>query len=136
MNVVFLDALNFSSSMLVFKELDSALELGITGIDRLLACKSSLVIPYSQISNVSARPEAAAFWFPTGFRVGTHLPGFIKKGSWFKFDSTDFFFVTNPKMSFEIDLLPNNQVGYHKLILQVPSGLCETGKMLNLIMPP
>ena len=109
--------------MLVFNELDSALELGITGLDRILACKSNFVIPYSQISNVAARPEAAALWFPAGFRVGTHFPGLIKKGSWFKSDSSDFFFVTNPEMSFEIDLIPNNQVGYRRLILQVPTGM-------------
>jgi hypothetical protein len=109
--------------MLVFNEGDSALELGITGIDILLACKSSLVIPYSQISNVSAKPEAAAFLFPVGFRVGTHLPGFIKKGSWFRFDSADFFFVTKPELSLEIDLIPNNQVGYRRLVLQVPKGI-------------
>jgi hypothetical protein len=109
--------------MLALNEGDSALELRITGLDRILACKSSIVIPYSQISNVLARPEAAAFWFPTGVRFGTHLPGVVKKGSWFKFDSTDFFFVTNPDLTFEIELMPNNTVGYRKLILQVPTGL-------------
>jgi hypothetical protein len=81
----------YKIEMLALNEGDSALALRITGLDRKLACKSGIAIPYSQISNVLARPEAAAFWFPTGVRFGTRLPGVVKKGSWFTFDSPDFF---------------------------------------------
>ena len=109
--------------MLALTEGDAALELRLTGLDMILACKSGIKIPYSQITGVTARPENAQHWFPRGFRVGTHLPGLIKKGSWYSTDGTsEFYFVSNPQMAIGIDVQPNYDVMYKKLTLEVPKG--------------
>jgi hypothetical protein len=109
--------------MIAITEGDSALDLKISGLDMILACKSSVKIPYSQIRAVIARPDNAKQWFPRGFRVGTHLPGFVKKGSWYSTDgSSEFFFVSNNQMTIGIDVEPNEDIAYCKVTVEVPKG--------------
>ena len=109
--------------MLQLIEKESLLEIQLTGLDMILACKSKISVPYSQINNVTAKPEESKCWFPNGVRFGTHIPGFIKKGSWYSMDgSSTFFFVSRHESTVGIEITPNQDISYRKLIIEVPRG--------------
>lgn len=93
------------------------LEIELRGLHKLWALKSRLQVPLAAV--VGARrlpPDAARSWWK-GWRVpGTHLPGLLVAGTYYKGGEKHFWDVTHGDRSIEIEL---DGAGYDRLYLEV-----------------
>jgi len=55
----------------------------VQGMDQLWALRSRLEIPLAHVAGAEADSEIARQWWK-GFRVGTHVPGVIAAGNFYK----------------------------------------------------
>ena len=90
--------------------------LEIEGWDKLWAFKSRLEISQANIRGVRADPEVAkGLW--KGIRApGTHVPGVIIAGTYYKKGQRVFWDVKDPKNAIVIDLADER---YNQLIVEV-----------------
>jgi hypothetical protein len=93
----------------------------VQGLHKLWAFKSRLEVPRVHIKNVRADPDAArGFW--KGFRMpGTHLPGILVAGTFFKGGKRFFWDVRNKQNTIVVELEGDP---YDQLIIEVedPAG--------------
>ena len=67
---------------------DDKLIVHIKGFDKFLSLKSQLKVPLTHVKGAEIGPTIMEQWQRSrlGARVGTHLPGVIKAGSFYYFD--------------------------------------------------
>lgn len=96
---------------------DDTLEVEIRGLHKVWALKSRLRVPLAAIAGVRrAPPDATSGWWK-GWRVpGTHLPGVIVAGTYYKDGEKHFWDVRNPERAVEIDLVGSE---WDRLYLEV-----------------
>lgn len=96
---------------------DGHLEVEVLGLHKLWALRSRLQVPLSSV--VGARrlaPDATAGWWK-GWRVpGTHLPGVIVAGTYYKDGEKHFWDVRDGARAIEIELAG---AGFRRLYVEV-----------------
>lgn len=88
----------------------------LRGFSRVLALKSGFRIPLASITGLGLDPQAArGFW--KGIRFpGTHVPGFLVAGTFFREGRKNFWSVRRGRTAVVIDL---ENAPYRRLILEV-----------------
>ena len=105
----------------------SDLTIHITGIDRILAFKSSITVPLAHVVGVE-RDVAAASAIYHGLKLpGTSLPGVITAGSYLKSGEWSFWDVHDPRKALIIRLRDEH---YGKLVVGVDAPE-ETARMIE-----
>jgi hypothetical protein len=75
---------------------DESLTVHVTGLDRVLAFKSTITVPLTHVSDISRDVEAAGKLFH-GLRLpGTSIPGVITAGSFLRSGEWTFWDVHDP----------------------------------------
>ena len=108
------------------------LTLELEGWDRLWAFKSRLEIPQANIRGVRADPEVArGLW--KGIRApGTHVPGVIIAGTYYKKGQRVFWDVKDPQKAIVIDLADER---YNQLIVEVEDPPRAVQQIQGMISP-
>lgn len=98
----------------------------VLGLHKLWAFKSRLEVPLAHILDVRlADPNVARAWWK-GLRLpGTHLPGFLTAGTFYKDGKRIFWDVGNPQSAIVVDLIDEN---YHQLIIEVNNPVAEVAR--------
>jgi hypothetical protein len=91
--------------------------LRLEGSTKLLALKSSIVIPLSKIEKVSTE-QVGPFWLPR-MRVGTHLPGVFTAGTFWVREGKTFFYVHDPSRCVTFYLKGHE---YRRVVVEVDGG--------------
>jgi hypothetical protein len=98
----------------------------VQGLHKLWAFKSRLKIPQAHIKNVRADPDVATgLW--KGFRMpGTHLPGILVAGTFFKGGKRFFWDVRKKQNTIVVEL---DDEPYHQLIIEVEDPAAEIARL-------
>jgi hypothetical protein len=96
---------------------DGELAVSVKGLHRLWALKSTIRVPISALSSVRrVDPAAISSWW-VGWRApGTHVPGIIIAGTYYKDGERHFWDVRQPDRAIEIRL---EGARYHRLFVEV-----------------
>lgn len=96
----------------------------VEGLNKLWALKSRLEIPLANIRSVRVDPEAARGWWKGIRAPGTHVPGVIAAGTFYRSGKRIFWGVRDPDQTIVVDLEDED---YDALIVQVddPAGAVE-----------
>jgi hypothetical protein len=87
----------------------------VKGLHKLWAFKSRLEVPYAHIRGVRTAPAAARG--AKGWRLpGTHVPGLITAGTYYRKGQRSFWDVANPDKTIVVDLAEER---YQQLIIEV-----------------
>ena len=103
-------------TMVTFEVQDDMLILNVEGWDRLWALKSRMEIPIENIRDVYTNPAMTLGWWQGIRAPGTHIPGVIVAGTFYKDGKRIFWDVKNAKKTIVIDL---NDERYNQLIVEV-----------------
>lgn len=100
---------------------DDMLIVHVKGFDKFLSLKSQLKVPLTHVKGAESGPTILEQWqrLRLGARVGTHLPGVIKAGSFYYFDGERervFWDVRHPQQALAINLADEH---YTRLIVEV-----------------
>lgn len=95
---------------------DNLLILNVQGWDRLWAFKSHMEIPLENVSHAYVDPSISLGWWQGIRAPGTHIPGLIVAGTFYKDGKRIFWDVKNAENILIIDL---NDERYHQLIVEV-----------------
>jgi hypothetical protein len=87
----------------------------VQGMDQLWALRSRLEIPLAHVAGAEADSEIARQWWK-GFRVGTHVPGVIAAGNFYKDGESVFWDVHAPEKAVVIRLSDER---YARLVIEV-----------------
>jgi len=94
---------------------DRKLVLEVEGWDKLWSLKSRLEIPLEHVVRIYADPNIAQSWWK-GLRVaGTHVPGVIAAGTFYRHGGWVFWDVHNPDKAIVVELRDER---YAKLIVE------------------
>ena len=98
----------------------------VQGLHKLWAFKSRLIVPRAHIKNVRADPYVAmGLW--KGFRMpGTHLPGILVAGTFFKGGKRFFWDVRKKQNTIVVEL---DHERYHQLIIEVEDPAAEIARL-------
>jgi hypothetical protein len=98
----------------------------VQGLHKLWAFKSRLKVPRAHIRNVRADPDVATgLW--KGFRMpGTHLPGILAAGTFFKGGKRFFWDVRNKQNTIVVEL---DDDPYYQLIIEVEDPDAEIARL-------
>ena len=112
---------------------DNVLLVNVEGFDKILALRSSITVPLSHITGVTARPDISQIMYmrvESQFR-GVRTPGHILAGTLFMADGTGNVFcdVRDEKKSVAIDLQHDE---FKRLILEVSDRTPEQARDLIL----
>jgi hypothetical protein len=102
--------------MVTIDILDNTLVLEVQGWHKLWALKRRLDIPLAHIDRVYAEPSTTLGWWKGIRAPGTHIPGLIVAGTFYKAGKRIFWDVRNPKNTIVIDLKGGH---YNQLIVEV-----------------
>jgi hypothetical protein len=94
-----------------------SVQVDVRGLHKLLAFKGRLELPVSAVKSARRMDtkEVWAMW--KGFRIpGTHLPGVIAAGTFYKNGEKHFWDVRNAARAIEIEL---SGAGYDRLYVEV-----------------
>lgn len=95
------------------------LGIHLTGSDKFLALKSQLEIPLEHVVSAEIDPQTRQEWqsWYLGLRVpGTHVPGVIAAGTFYKHGERVFWDVQHPEQTITINLAHDK---YSKLVVEV-----------------
>lgn len=102
--------------MVIINIANDMLILEVQGWHQLWAFKRRLEIPLANIIQIYADPSTKLGWWK-GIRLpGTHIPGYIIAGTFYKDGKRTFWDVGNPKNTIVIDLKDEH---YNQLIVEV-----------------
>ena len=102
--------------MVILNIVDDKLILEVQGLHQLWALKRGMEIPLAHIDRVYAEPSTTLGWWQ-GLRIpGTHIPGYMVAGTYYKGGKRLFWDVRNPKNTIIIDLVNE---WYDQLIVEV-----------------
>lgn len=94
----------------------TSLVIHVVGLDKLWALKSHLEIPIEHVIGAERATEEAEAWW-NGWRIpGTHVPGVITAGTFYKDGKKVFWDVHHPAQAIAI-LLRDEE--YNRLIVEV-----------------
>jgi hypothetical protein len=93
-----------------------ALIVHVRGMDRLWALKSRLEIPLAHVVSAEVCPEVALGWRMSIRAPGTHMPGVITAGTFYKEGERVFWDVHDPESTVVIHLKDDQ---YARLIIEV-----------------
>lgn len=97
----------------------------VGGLHKLWAFKGRLQVPLAHIKSVRADPNIARGWLK-GFRMpGTHLPGVLVAGTFYKDGKRTFWDVRNPERAIVVELVDER---YHQLIIEVDNPSSEVAR--------
>lgn len=98
----------------------------VRGLHKLWAFKDRLEVPLSHILDVRVvDPNVARAWWK-GLRLpGTHLPGFLTAGTFYKDGKRIFWDVSNPESAIVVELTGEK---YHQLIVEVDDPAAEVAR--------
>ena len=96
---------------------NDALVVTIEGMDKILALRSSITVPLTHITGVTARPDVAEVtYLPVEARFrGVHSPGRVLAGTLVQADGAVFFDVHDPAKAVAIELQHDE---YKRLIVE------------------
>jgi hypothetical protein len=92
------------------------LRLEVKGLDKLWAMRSRLDLPLSSVAGVRADPALARGVWKGVSAPGTHIPGIITAGTFYRDDKKIFWDVHDPQRTIIIDLVRQR---YDQLIVEV-----------------
>jgi hypothetical protein len=95
---------------------DRELTVRLSGVSGALALRSKLTVPLVDIADARALDAAEARAEGSGFKVGAHIPGLLKAGSYGTGDSKQFWYVTNADRLLVVDL---DHDRFQRLVLEV-----------------
>jgi hypothetical protein len=95
---------------------EDVLRLEVKGLDKLWAMRSRLDIPLSSVAGVRADPALARGVWKGVSAPGTHIPGIITAGTFYRDDKKIFWDVHDPQRTIIIDLVGQR---YDQLIIEV-----------------
>ncbi len=95
---------------------DRHLILDVQGFDRLWALKSKLEIPLAHIRSVRTDPTRTIGWWQGFYVPGTHIPGIIAAGTFYRDGKRIFWDVKQPANTIVIEL---DDERYDQLIVEV-----------------
>jgi hypothetical protein len=95
---------------------DGNLVFEVEGWDKLWSLRSRLVIPIKHVSGVYADPDIAKNWWQGLRLAGTHIPGVIAAGTFYRHGDWVFWDVHKPENAVVVDLRDEH---YGKLIIEV-----------------
>jgi len=96
---------------------DDTLEVEVCGLHKVWALRGRLRIPLAAIAGVRRLPSDAISGWWKGWRMpGTHLPGVIVAGTYYKDREKHFWDVRNPECAVEIELVGSE---WNRLYLEV-----------------
>lgn len=102
--------------MVIINIVNEMLILEVQGWHQLWTFKRRLEIPLANITQIYADPSTKLGWWK-GIRLpGTHIPGYIIAGTFYKDGQRIFWDVRNPKNTIVIDLKDER---YNQLIVEV-----------------
>lgn len=88
----------------------------VTGLDKILALKSTLDVALEDVVGVDLRPDEVHSWWH-GLRLpGTHLPGVVTAGTFYRSGEWVFWDVHDPDKTIAIHLQHEH---YSRLVIQV-----------------
>jgi hypothetical protein len=93
-----------------------ALQIHVTGVDRILALKSSVSVPLTHVSGADQDLEEASVVFHGLKLPGTGIPGVVTAGSWLKSGEWTFWDVHDPARAVIIRLHDEH---YSRLVIGV-----------------
>ena len=94
----------------------TSLIVHVTGWDQIWALKSQVEIPLDHVVNVELDTDEARKWW-LGWRLpGTHVPGVITAGTFYRHGERVFWDVHNPDKAIAIHLAHDQ---YAKLVVEV-----------------
>lgn len=106
---------------------DESLTVNVTGVDRILAFKSTITVPLAHVTEITQDATEAAKTFH-GLRVpGTAIPGVLTAGTFRKSGEWTFWDVHDPDKAVVIGL---NHEHYSRLVVGVddPAATVEAGR--------
>ncbi|HEV3233578.1 MAG TPA: hypothetical protein VG329_03415 [Candidatus Dormibacteraeota bacterium] len=95
---------------------DDVLEIHVTGIDRILALKSTIAVPTSHVSGIDQDVAEASVVFHGLKLPGTGIPGVVTAGSFLKQGEWTFWDVHDPAKAVIIRLKDEH---YSRLVIGV-----------------
>ncbi len=99
---------------------ENALIVHVGGMDRLWALKSRLEIPLSHVVGAEVDPEIAREWHKGIRAAGTHVPGVVTAGTFYREGECVFWDVHDPEKSVVIQLRDER---YARLVIEVEDPL-------------
>ena len=95
------------------------LKLEVQGWHQFWAFKRRIEVPLAQVRSIRRDPGAAqGFW--KGWRMpGTHLPGLIVAGSYYRNGQWTFYDVVNSQAAVVVELAGANASHYDRLVVEV-----------------
>ena len=105
---------------------NSTAVFAVRGLHKLWAFKSRLEVPLAHVFDVrAADPNVVRAWWK-GLRLpGTHVPGLLTAGTFYKNGKRTFWDVGNPERAIVVELTGEN---YHELIIEVDSPAAEVAR--------
>ena len=100
--------------------------LEVRGWSKLWALKSRLEIPLANVRGVRADPQAARGWWKGIRAPGTHIPGVIAAGTFYRDGKRVFWDVRDPERTIVIELADDD---YDELIVEVADPAAEVGRI-------
>lgn len=96
---------------------DDVLAIEVQGLHKVWALKSRLEVPLAAVSAARRLPADAVEGWWKGWRVpGTHLPGVIVAGTYYKDGEKHFWDVRHPERGIEIEL---SGAGWSRIFVEV-----------------
>jgi hypothetical protein len=104
----------------------------VLGLHKLLALKSRIVVPIAQIRDVRADPAVKLGW-RVGWRIpGTHIPGVIVAGTYYKRGKRTFWDVAHTERAIVVDLTHHR---YDRLIVEVSDPAAAVDELRQVVSP-
>lgn len=96
---------------------DGSVDIEVRGLHKLWALKRRLRVPVSSIKNVRRVPPRSLSLLWKGWRApGTHVPGVITAGTFYKRGERHFWDVRDPRRAIEIEL---HDAEYDRIFVEV-----------------
>lgn len=91
-------------------------EVEVLGLHRLWALKGSLRVPLSAVRGARVDPEAARGWWKGIRAPGTHVPGLIVAGTYYRNGERTFYDVVHAERAVVVELEGQR---YDRLVVEV-----------------
>lgn len=105
--------------------------VNVQGWDRLWALKSRMTFPIKNISSVHAEPSTKLGWWKGIRAPGTHIPGVIVAGTYYRKGKRVFWDVKNPKNTVVINLIDER---YNQLVVEVDDPTAVVAQIEKVIV--
>ncbi len=99
-----------------FELTDTELSVHMTGVSGVLALKTRIHIPLEHVTDARVVATKQAKAEGRGFKVGGHIPGLVKAGSFGIGEAKQFWYVLRAEQVLVVDLADDQ---YKRLVLEV-----------------